>query len=110
MLAFLLYIFLTFNQSWALPIQVSIFRYSILIGYRKKYRNIGLPKYRNIVYRIAKFHSRYSDTVSNKEKSIGPKKYRRVSKAARKYAISEFFVRAHIAGRLNPDLNPEARG
>jgi hypothetical protein len=65
------------EQSWALPIQVSI-----LIGYRKKYRNIRLPKYRNIVYRITKFHFRYSDTVSNKEKSIGPKKYREQNKTA----------------------------
>jgi hypothetical protein len=31
--------------------------------YRKKYRNIGLKKYRSIVYRITKFHFRYSDTV-----------------------------------------------
>jgi hypothetical protein len=48
---------------------------SILIGYRKKYRNIGLEKYRNIEYRIANFHFRYSDTVSKRGKSIGPKKY-----------------------------------
>jgi hypothetical protein len=64
------------HQSWALPIQVSIFRYSILIGYRKNYRTIGLKKYRNFVYRITNFHFRYSDTVSNRGKSIGLKKYR----------------------------------
>jgi hypothetical protein len=42
-------------QSWALPILSSIFRYSILIGYRKKDRNIGLQKYRKIEYRATKF-------------------------------------------------------
>jgi hypothetical protein len=60
-------------QSWALPIQVSIFRYSILIGYRKNYRNIGLKKYRNIKYRIANFYFRYSDTVSKKRKKYRTK-------------------------------------
>jgi hypothetical protein len=29
--------------------------------------------YRNIEYRITNFHFRYSDTVSKKGKSIGPK-------------------------------------
>jgi hypothetical protein len=45
----------TSYQSWALPILLAIFRYSILIGYRKKYPNIGLQKYRKIEYRATKF-------------------------------------------------------
>jgi hypothetical protein len=58
-------------QSWALPIQVSIFRYSILIGYRKKYQNIGLKKYRNIVNRITNFRFRYSILLRVQVKVLG---------------------------------------
>jgi hypothetical protein len=66
-------------QRWALPILLSIFRYSILIGYRKKYRNIGLQKYRKIEYRYrtTKFRLsivRYYSPFSHKKRNFMRKK------------------------------------
>jgi hypothetical protein len=36
--------------------------------FKKKYRNIGPKKHRDIVNRITKFQFRYTDTVSKMEK------------------------------------------
>jgi hypothetical protein len=52
----------------------------------KKYRNIGLKKFRNIVYRITNFHS---DTVSNKGKSIGPK-VSTIKESSRTRALADY--------------------
>jgi hypothetical protein len=62
----------TYNQNWALPIQVSIFRYSILIGYKKvsKYRTKKVSEYR---YCITNFQLRYADTLLIKGTRIGSK-------------------------------------